>query len=87
MKECCGEKRDTRFCPVCGQELNAEPIREIFRFLDAKARVAERIKERHQDLGPGESEFHHRKRMEHHDRKIEKWKRWRDALPKLIDND
>ncbi len=32
--KCCGKKRDSRFCPDCGQELRTEPLADLRRYIE-----------------------------------------------------
>ena len=46
--ECCGEKRHTQYCPVCGRQLHRySPLQELKRYLDARTAAADKSVENH----------------------------------------
>lgn len=86
MKRCCGEKRSTAFCPDCGKKLHDEPLPELLvharRQQKAAANAADR--KRHRAKHDKHLSDFYERRAEKADEVSRKWKRWADALEKII---
>ena len=77
MKHCCGEDRETNFCPVCGADLKSDPLVSLLRYIRNMQQNAQRYYDRHVDHADS-------KRGRHHRAKIDKWQIWGDAVESVL---
>lgn len=80
MNTCCGQDRTTPYCPMCGKQLVLPPAEELLAYVRFMGVNAEREREkvekaRYRDGG---------ERLKQATENAAKWKRWADALEKLI---
>lgn len=84
--QCCGKKRDRRFCPECGSPVTDKPLWGLLGHCSASIGRLEsqlqRMKEESENL-----DFHQgymQKRCTRIQAQIRKWKSWAEALQDIL---
>lgn len=75
--DCCGEKRSSAFCPVCGRELTNSLGGLLKHVRDQQRRHEERLAERVRIHGPDDTTPKDRQT-------VLKWKTWGDLLEAIV---
>jgi hypothetical protein len=85
-EKCCGEERDSAFCPQCGRPLIQSPINELIDYLRRTLRATEKVASKWLAASKGkdgreEAVVARCARIAQRKRALaDKWKRWLDAL-------
>ena len=94
MTECCGDDRDTRYCPDCGKQLREHDMSTLLAYLKEKQRDAQRRLDgmvRQEALLPEERCIRYRKRPEKMEgerkratEKVAMWDMWITAVHEVV---
>jgi hypothetical protein len=71
--ECCGEPRESRFCPDCGKELQGDPLMSLLAYLRLSLKSAERNAKDFVNDDKSRLAISAR-------RQVEKWRGWIEAI-------
>lgn len=83
--ECCGEKRESRFCPDCGTLLGHEdPLCQLLAHLSTQASSKRRTADRAFRRKKAEKDDYDARHAEYFDKSAKKWESWRDAVKEVL---
>lgn len=87
MPNCCGEDRNTPFCPECGEPLANKDVLQLLKHCRNQAKSRNKLLGRHlkslQDSDKLDDEEKSRREVSAGIR-LGKWQRWTDALEELL---
>jgi len=80
MAGCCGEPRETPYCPICGKRVSVHSVVSLLAYCRGNLKRAVRWQEKY-------SRSPHPKRVIAHLDTVEKWTAWVGELEELLRND
>lgn len=94
MMECCGKKRNTRYCAQCGSRLSEHNLGSLLTHCQARLSQLRKEAERWKECARDHDENTPEKRVERIDRYIDqrtlgiaKWEAWAKALEDVMETD
>lgn len=86
MKRCCGEDRDTAFCPVCGTKLHASTTRDVLVTLAKYYRSMRNASQRRLEIDRKRAKEGNYELRPIHFSNLNKWERWLSAIEDVLAN-
>ncbi len=86
MSKCCGEQRNTAYCPDCGAKIDETDLASLLRYCRSTLKVIRGSLEmaRKRTEREAGSEARRKKRIAAYEKTVEKWSKWIVALEAAI---